>query len=570
MAKTIGVMLKLKDGFSKGFEKFREQTTVTERETKRLQNRVKNLGNDAQNTFTNFAKHGVAAVGTMGAAMVGLGAKAGFAEALDLQGYKMQLETATKDTGKAAKIMRDAVSLANKTPFEAGELVQAASMFESMGMSAKKWLPLTGDMAAATNKSFEQATEALIDAQTGELERLKEFGITKAMIADQANKMFADQQVVNNKGQIVDQEKFNEAMIALMKDKYTGGMEAQAKTIRGMWSTVTGVTKSALATMLGMTTEGTLRSGSALDILSGKVGWLAKQFDKWQQDGTIKRWAQSFDAGIKKTIEVAIPILQSFGNGIKFVADKLNVIAPIALGVATGFKALSVASQAANAIKLVKVAVDMMNLSFKASPLFIIPTLFGVITAVLHAFGISWGDVFNGVIGWIKKVHERFTSWVGWLRNVKVPGWISSLRNYMSDIKSNVQSVWDKFAGLVSWLKKVTIPSWVGTLASNVGGAISNIRKKTSSKKSRHATGTPYFAGGPTSINEGGRGETVVLPSGTQIIPHDVAKKQPALGGKSNITVNVHVAGNVIGNRDFAEYVGSLVAKKVRRAVVHA
>lgn len=162
MGKTIGVMLKLKDGFSKGFEKFRDQTKVAERETRRLQNRVKGLGQEAKNTFANFAKSGTTAMG----ALAGLAAKTGFTEALDLQGYKMQLETATKDTGKAAKIMRDAVSLANKTPFEAGELVQAASMFESMGMSAKKWLPLTGDMAAATNKSFDQATEALIDAQT--------------------------------------------------------------------------------------------------------------------------------------------------------------------------------------------------------------------------------------------------------------------------------------------------------------------------------------------------------------------------------------------------------------------
>lgn len=46
-------------------------------------------------------------------------------------------------------------------------------------------------MAAATNKSFDQAVEALIDAQTGELERLKEFGITKAKILEQGEKMFS-------------------------------------------------------------------------------------------------------------------------------------------------------------------------------------------------------------------------------------------------------------------------------------------------------------------------------------------------------------------------------------------
>lgn len=153
-----------------------------------------------------MVKLGTAAAGVVAT----LAAKTGFSEAVDLEGYRLQLETATKDTQKASEIMQYAINLANKTPFEGGELVEGASKFEAMGMAAQKWLPLAGDMAAATNKSFDQATEALIDAQNGELERLKEFGITKAKILEQGEKMFAGVQLVNNQGQIVNQEKFNE------------------------------------------------------------------------------------------------------------------------------------------------------------------------------------------------------------------------------------------------------------------------------------------------------------------------------------------------------------------------
>lgn len=39
------------------------------------------------------------------------------------------------------------------------------------------------------------------------------------------------------------------------------------------------------------------------------------------------------------------------------------------------------------------------------------------------------------------------------------------------------------------------------------------------------ARGTSNFAGGPARINEGGRGELVILPGGTQVIPHDVSMK---------------------------------------------
>ena len=75
-----------------------------------------------------------------------------------------------------------------------------------------------------------------------------------------------------------------------MKDKYAGGMEAQANTVRGAWSTVTGVTKSALATLVGMSSDGSLRSGSALDTIKTKVQQLGETFERWQQ---MARWTDS-------------------------------------------------------------------------------------------------------------------------------------------------------------------------------------------------------------------------------------------------------------------------------------
>ena len=134
--------------------------------------------------------------GAFAALAGGFALKTGLSEAMDLEGFRMQLETATKDTKKAADIMKYSIDLANKTPFEGGELVEGASKLEAMGLSAKKWLPMLGDMAAATNKPFDQAIEAFIGSQTGELERLKEFGITKAKIAEKANKMLDRKSVV--------------------------------------------------------------------------------------------------------------------------------------------------------------------------------------------------------------------------------------------------------------------------------------------------------------------------------------------------------------------------------------
>ena len=78
--------------------------------------------------------------------------------------------------------------------------------------------------------------------------------------------------------------------------------------------------------------------------------------------------------------------------------------------------------------------------------------------------------------------------------------------------------------------------------------------------ESGHATGTPYFRGGKTRVNEGGRGEIMNLPNGTQIIPHDVAKKQQKA---NNVSVQVTIQGNVIGNRAFMEQTGAYIANKI-------
>ena len=77
------------------------------------------------------------------------------------------------------------------------------------------------------------------------------------------------------------------------------------------------------------------------------------------------------------------------------------------------------------------------------------------------------------------------------------------------------------------------------------------------------ATGTSYWRGGLTRVNERG-GEIMNLPSGTQIIPHDVSVK--AAGGRS-VTVNVTIQGNVIGNREYTEQVGEYVGRKVLAAL---
>lgn len=265
------------------------------------------MGSSMKNSFKQANKmvdgftSKLAGIATTALGAIGVSATVGsaFGEAMNMEGFRMQLETATKSAEKAGETMQWAVELANKTPFETGEMVEAAARLEAMGLSAKKYLPQIGDMAGATNKSLLQATEAIIDAQTGEMERMKEFSIQKADIAQYAYEKMGKIQIINNKNQIVNQEKFNEAMLALMNERFVGGMEKQGGTLKGLMSTVSGVLKSGMATMVGITSKGEVVQGSLYESVKGKVKELADTFSKWQSDGTFNRIGQ----GISETLD---------------------------------------------------------------------------------------------------------------------------------------------------------------------------------------------------------------------------------------------------------------------------
>lgn len=543
--RVINTILNLRDNMSGGLIRAARNTQGVSREMRSATRSVVVFKNKALSAVTSAAKSMVK-LGTATAGVAAtLAAKTGLSEAMDLEGYRLQLETATKDTQKASEIMQYAINLANKTPFEGGELVEGASKFEAMGMAAQKWLPLAGDMAAATNKSFDQATEALIDAQNGELERLKEFGITKAKILEQGEKMFAGVQLVNNQGQIVNQEKFNEALVALMQDRFAGGMEKQATTMKGLWSTVTGVTKSALATITGITTDGSIRSGSALDLLKGKVQLLAGKLEQWQQDGTLNRIAQQFDQGLARAAELA-------GQAFSWVTANGDTIRRWIVGLGSALAAVKIlqfASGVIQAVKTVSLFAKTVGLIVAANPIVL------AIGAAIAAGALLIAN-WDRVKAWAINIKDQF---------------VESFARIGESISGTFSGITDAIGGFFSWIGEKL--SWldgkiegipiIGSLYSGIKSWAGSAFSVSNWGISGHATGTSYFSGGWTRVNERG-GEIMRLPGGTQIIPHDVSKRM--VGGPS-VAVYVTVQGNVIGNQAYAQELGDTIVARILRAL---
>jgi hypothetical protein len=123
---------------------------------------------------------------------------------------------------------------ATKTPFQLNELTGSFVKLVNRGFApTMNEMTKLGDLASSQGKGFDQLTEAMLDAQTGEFERLKEFGIQASKHGDKVTLSFkgVTKEVKNNSDAIGN---------ALMEyGKLTGvagSMESISKTLGGQIS----------------------------------------------------------------------------------------------------------------------------------------------------------------------------------------------------------------------------------------------------------------------------------------------------------------------------------------------
>lgn len=194
---------------------------------------------------------------------------------------------------------------------------------------------------------------------------------------------------------------------------------------------------------------------------------------------------------------------------------------------------------------------------------------------------IRIGTAFSGAFNKVKNAAKTALEWVGdklsWLNNKieSIPILGSLYKGAKGVLGDAIEWVDNATTGNRSGTSTGTTQTKTSSKTTTTAGPVktttsttTTIPKPTPSSLLSlpglgKATGTPYWRGGLTRVNERG-GEIMNLPSGTQIIPHDVSVK--AAGGRS-VTVNVNIQGNVIGNREYTEQVGEYVGRKVLAAL---
>lgn len=373
--------------------------------------------------------------------------------------------------------------------------------------------------------------------------------------------------------------------------------------------------KSQLWVLAGAAEDGSIRSGSALDWVQKKADaltdWLSnldlsnlkKQFDEkfaqtLQKAGDAGQWCCDNSDTLIATLKVlagmwAVKKVLDFNSGLT------NSISTIGGAVTTLLTMTGVLGGQAAATGTATVAQTGLNAAMTANPIGVIILAVEALIAVWLLFGdkitataqklwqkfkdvsIKIGTAFSGAFTRVKNAAKTALEWVGdklsWLNDKieSIPILGSLYKGAKGVLGDAIEWVDNATTGNRSGTSTGTTQTTTSSKTTTTAGPVKTTTSTTTTVPKLtpsnllslpslgKATGTPYWRGGLTRVNERG-GEIMNLPSGTQIIPHDVSVK--AAGGRS-VTVNVNIQGNVIGNREYTEQVGEYVGRKVLAAL---
>lgn len=252
-------MLRLRENMNRMRRSAQERTQMRI-ETARARQNVENLKQSIDHV-KNSAGHAMRSLKTLGV-VAGTAIAAGFGIAIK-SGLELEKQMASiqhfigvnnksmnqqQTTAATEKYIQEMRKYATATPFSSSDVMAAGS--RAVGVAggnttmANELVKVAGDMAALTpGKTMMDAMEALADAKTGEMERLKEFGFK--VTADEF-KGFVGKGAKDN---LTDAET-NKAYSTLVNKKlnpyFGGGAEKISKTTGGKISTIQGNISSGL------------------------------------------------------------------------------------------------------------------------------------------------------------------------------------------------------------------------------------------------------------------------------------------------------------------------------------
>ena len=635
MAKSINVLLSLKDRFTAPMRQVGNTTKDTERKLTAMRNRLNNFGNGINNKFLGIA----GSIGKMGLAMTGLGAFAGV-------GAIVEYGKKALDVAKAAElsqtVLRNSIANNNSLYDKSAASIDAAqkqlndyaAQWGKVGVISagtiragytelNRWnVPvdkvndlseaLTNLVAGkfginATAEDAQLASQAIGRAFNGDVAGLTKMKIPlteaqKLIIKNgtEAERLATINEVVNGTfskqneilantpdGQLKRMKNQQAALMATIGK----GLLPMQKAFIDMASTIMPIIAPVIQDIFGL--------------FSGAFTWIAE---------VINENKDSIQEGLSSAMNEVKFVISSLGKVIRWCADNLGFLVPVLKAVAGGFVAFNGISKIMplikgivgglmSVIKVVRVIVAVLS----ANPILIaiMAVVAGIYllvthweeikevaievwTAVSEFISETWDGIVSTVTGFIDRVSALISDLYENIITTLSPilNDVMQIFNGITDFLTGVfTGNWDlAFSGLVQIftgyfdiIRNVAegVLNWVQDKLQWAADAIQGIRDTGSAiingtvgklVGDGNATGTEYWQGGLTYVNENQRGEIINLPNGSQIIPHDESLKQLA-NNNGGVTVNMTIQGNVIGNEAFMNECGKHITEKIMLAM---
>jgi len=294
------------------------------------------------------------------------------------ESLRAQLDNLLGSAAAGEKAFSFVQEFATNTPFQLDEVTGSFVKLQGRGIKpTEERLTSLGDIAAANGKTFDDITEAALDATQGEGERLREFGIVMKTVGETVSLSFRGTTIAVDKNQ----EAITDALTKLGQlEGVAGSMAAQMNTLKGQVSNA----RDALDQFLNTAAQsGPLeRAGDILGDLREKfldpenarlLGEALDEVFKLIQEALAEVEPETIEAGFKlllnvlKLLAVVLkPFIALWNQALKLIErgkDATDVILRLAQAIsnlATGTITLGDAlTEAASALGLMKAATDV-------------------------------------------------------------------------------------------------------------------------------------------------------------------------------------------------------------------
>ncbi len=299
--------------------------------------------------------------------------------------------------------------------------------------------------------------------------------------------------------------------------------------------------------------QAAFREGSFFDLAQIRM----ERFVEWLDTADLSGWVDKFDMAVQTGFA-------KVGAAFDWVRNHTTQLKAALGGMAAAFGVVKIVGFVKSFATAVK---DIKNFILLVSRLKSVGMIVNGVKAAFAAVGAALGTIGAPAVAVIAILTSLsllavaiYTNWHG--LGTKFKKIMTSLK---TGTFSAIKAIKKTFSSFFTWISKKFKNSKLGTLLSKLSqigsGSLFGGGSDSDTGPGRNALGTSYWRGGLTRVHERG-GEIMRLPSGTQIIPHDVSKRAAA---SPSINVSVTVQGNVIGNRAYARLLGNEIAGEIMR-----